>query len=116
MISLQDVPVKNSFLKARVMFDNGLELPLILSFFAKKNNLSYSYTISGVGGGTTTFHSADSGRIYDVPLVETSRGKIMIKTYAVESILSENIGIKVLTQGRILIKSSFIQLLKRKEI
>ena len=62
MMSLQDVPVRNSATKARTMFDNGSKLTLISSFFAKKNNLSYeeaSYTISGVGGATTIYNYGD---------------------------------------------------------
>ena len=73
MMSLQDVPVKNSSIKARTMFDNGSELTLVSSFFAKKNNFSYkeaSYTISGVRGAESTFNSGRKGRIYNIPLQE----------------------------------------------
>ena len=59
-MSLQDVPIKNSSMKARTMFNNGSELTLVSSFFANKNNFSYeeaSYTISGVGGAESMFNS-----------------------------------------------------------
>ena len=58
MMSLQDVPIKNSSIKARTMFDNGSKLTLVSSFFANKNNFSYeeaTYTISRVGGAESTF-------------------------------------------------------------
>ena len=48
MMSLQDVPIRNTSIKARTMFDNGLELTFVSSFFANKNNFSYqeaTYTI-----------------------------------------------------------------------
>ena len=63
------------------MFNNSPELTLISSFFAKKHNLPYqeaSYTISGIGGGTTTFSSGDKGRIYNVPLLEINGSKHLL--------------------------------------
>merc|ERR1712082_258868 len=38
MTSLQDVPIRNTSIKARTMFDNGSKLPLVSSFFANKHN------------------------------------------------------------------------------
>ena len=95
MMSLQDVPVKDSPTKARIMFDNGSKLTLVSSFFAKKNNFSYeeaTYTISGVGGAETTFNSGNKGRIYNIPLLETNGDTVIIKAFAVDSILSGKIG------------------------
>merc|ERR1712237_304409 len=49
MMSLQDIPVMKSSIKARTMFDNGSEPTLVSSFFANKKNFSdeeASYTIS----------------------------------------------------------------------
>ena len=64
-MSLQDGPVKIFSTKGQVVFDNGLELTLISSFFTKKNNLyqEATYSISGIGGGATTFSSGVKGRI-----------------------------------------------------
>ena len=59
---LQDVHIKNSSAKAHTMFDNGSELTLISSIFAKENNLPYeeaSVTISSVRVQVTTFNSGD---------------------------------------------------------
>ena len=52
MMSLQDIPIKNSSHKACVMFDNGSEITLVSSVFTKRNNLPYkeaTYTIVGIG-------------------------------------------------------------------
>ena len=90
MMSLQDVPIKNSSIKARTMFDNGSELTLVSSFFANKNNFSYeeaSYTISGVGGAESTFDSGSKGRIYNIPLQEINGDTVVIRAFAVDSIL-----------------------------
>ena len=95
MMSLQDIPVKNSSMKARTMFDNGSELTLVSSFFANKNNFSYeeaSYTISGVGGAESTFDSGSKGRIYNIPLQEINGDTVVIRAFAVDSILSGKIG------------------------
>ena len=95
MMSLQDVPIKNSSIKARTMFDNGSELTLVSNFFAKKHNFSYeeaSYTISGVGGAESTYESRSKGRIYSIPLQETNGDTVIVKAFAVDSILSEKIG------------------------
>merc|ERR1712121_579025 len=92
MMSLQDVPIKNSSIKARTMFDNGSELTLVSNFFAKKNNFSYeeaTYTISGVGGAESTFKSGSKGRIFNIPLQETNGDTVVVKAFAVDSILSD---------------------------
>ena len=65
-MSLQDIPVKNSSNKARVMFDNGSKITLVSSFFAKKNNLPLeeaTYTLAGVCSKATTYNSGENGRI-----------------------------------------------------
>merc|ERR1711867_111493 len=95
MMSLQDIPVKNSSMKARTMFDNGSELTLVSFFFADKNNFSYeeaSYTISGVRGAESTFDSGNKGTIYNIPLQEINGDTVVIRAFAVDSILSEKIG------------------------
>merc|ERR1711867_387912 len=95
MMSLQDIPVKNSSMKARTLFDNGSELTLVSSFFANKNNFSYeeaSYTISRVGGAESTFDSGSKGRIYNIPLQEINGDTVTIRALAVDSILSGKIG------------------------
>merc|ERR1712033_132399 len=77
------------------MFDNGPELTLASNFFAKKNNFSYeeaTYTISGVGGAESTFNSGSKGRIYNIPLQEINGITVVIKAFAVDSILSGKIG------------------------
>merc|ERR1711867_213120 len=84
MMSLQDIPVKNSSMKARTMFDNGSELTLVSSFFANKNNFSYeeaSYTIYGVGGAESTFDSGSKGRIYNIPLQEINRDTLVKRAF-----------------------------------
>ena len=90
MMSLQDVPIKNSSIKARTMFNNGSELTLVSNFFTKKHNFSYegaSYTISGVGGAESTYVSGCKGRIYGIPLQETNGDTVVVKAFAVDSIL-----------------------------
>ena len=94
-MSLQDVPVKNSSIKARTMFDNGFKLTLVSSFFANKNNFSYkeaSYTISAVGGAESTFKYGNKGCIYNMPLQEINGDVVVIKAFAVDSILGGKIG------------------------
>ena len=57
-MSLQDVPVHKSSIKARVMFDKGSEITLVSDSFARKNNLPYepaTYTLAGIGGKATTY-------------------------------------------------------------
>ena len=95
MMSLQDVPIKNTSIKARTMFDNGSELTLVSSFFANKNNFSYqeaTYTISGVGGAESTFKSGSKGCIYNKPLQEINGNIVVINAFAVDSILGGKIG------------------------
>ena len=95
MMSLQGVPVKNSSIKARTIFNNGSKLTLVSSFFANKNNFSYeeaSYTISRVGGAESTFNSGSKGRIYNIPLQEINGDTVVIKAFAVDSILRGKIG------------------------
>ena len=95
MMSLQDVPIKNSSIKARTMFDNGSKLTLVSNFFTKKHNFSYeeaTYTISGVGGAESTFKSGSKGRIYNIPLQEINGDVVVIKAFAVDSILGGKIG------------------------
>ena len=77
------------------MFDNGFELTLVSSFFTNKHNFSYqeaSYTISGVGGAESTFKSESKGRIYNIPLQEINGDVVVIKAFAVDSILGGKIG------------------------
>ena len=95
MMSLQDVPIKSTSIKARTMFNNGFELTLVSSFFTNKNNFSYqeaSYTISRVGGAESTFKSGSKGRIYNIPLQEINGDIVVIKAFAVDSILGGKIG------------------------
>ena len=71
---LQDIPL-NSNVKAHVMFDNGSELTLVSSIFTKRNNLPFeeaTYTLAGVGGQDITYKAGEDGKIYTVPLVDTS--------------------------------------------
>ena len=94
MISLQDVPVKNSSKEARNMFDNWSELTLMSNFFTNKHNYSYekaTYTISGVGGAESTFKLGSKGGIYNIPLQETNGDTVVVKAFAVDSILSDKI-------------------------
>merc|ERR1712030_7211 len=95
LMSLQDVPVHNSTIKARVMFDNGSEITLVSNFFAKKNNLPYeqaTYTLAGLGSEATTFDSNNNGKIYTVPLEDSNGEIVLVKAFAVEKILKERIG------------------------
>ena len=41
LTSLQDIPIKNSSIKACLMFDNTSKITLVSSIFAKKNNLLF---------------------------------------------------------------------------
>ena len=95
MMSLQDVSIKNSSIKARTIFDNGSYLTIVSSFFTNKNNFSYekaTYTISGVGGAEFTFESGSKEKIYYIPLKEINGDTVVIKAFTVDSILSEKIG------------------------
>ena len=86
---MQDIPVLESS-TARTLFDNGSELTLVSSFFAKKNNLPYeeaTYTLAGVGGAVKTYHAGKGGRIYTVPLMSSSGEQINVKALSVEVIL-----------------------------
>ena len=74
------------------MFDNGSEITLVSSIFAKKNRLPYeeaSYTLAGIGSSPTTYNN---GRIYNIPLLDTKPEIIYVKAFSVETILSEKIG------------------------
>merc|ERR1712030_118928 len=95
LMSLQDVPVHNSTIKARVMFDNGSEITLVSNFFARKNNLPYeraTYTLAGIGSKATTYDSNDNGKIYTVPLEDSDGEIVLVKAFAVEKILEEKTG------------------------
>merc|ERR1712030_315117 len=95
LMSLQDVPVHNSTIKARVMFDNGSEITLVSNFFARKNNLPYeqaTYTLAGLGSEATTYDSNDNGKIYTVPLEDSDGEIVLVKAFAVEKILEEKTG------------------------
>ena len=51
-MSFKDIAVNNSSNKAQVMFDNSLEITLVLNHFARKNNLQFeeaTYTLAGIG-------------------------------------------------------------------
>ena len=73
LMSLQDIPLHNSRSLAQVMFDNGSEVMLVSSIFAKKNRLPYeeaSYTLAGIGSSPTTYNN---GRIYSIPLLDSNK-------------------------------------------
>ena len=94
-MSLQDVPVHNSSIKAHVMFDNGSEITLVSNFFAMKNNLPFeraTYTTVVMGSKPTTYDSSNNGRIYTVPLVDSKGEIVLVKAHTVESILMEKTG------------------------
>ena len=94
LMCLQDVNMRDSSVNARTLFDNGSELTLISSIFAKKNNLPYeeaTYTISGVGGATT-YNAGTNGRVYTVPLVESNGETVYVKAFSVNNILSSKVG------------------------
>ena len=74
------------------MFDNGSEITLVSSVFAKKNNLLYeeaSYTLAGIGSSPTTYNN---GRIYNIPLLDSNQEIVLVKAFSVDSIPSEKIG------------------------
>ena len=74
------------------MFDNGSEVTLVSSIFAKKNRLLYeeaSYTLAGIGSSPTTYNN---GRIYNIPLLDSRKEIIYVKAFSVETILSDKIG------------------------
>ena len=84
-MSLQDIPIKNSSSKARVMFDNGSEITLVSSFFTKKNNLPFeeaTYTLAGVGSKAITYNSGENGRIYTVPLMDSNGEIVSVKAFS----------------------------------
>ena len=86
---MQDIPVFASS-TTRTLFDNGSELTLVSSIFAKKNNLPYeeaTYTLAGVGGAEKTYHAGKGGRVYTVPLMSSSGEQINVKALSVEVIL-----------------------------
>ena len=91
-MSLQDIPLHKSRSLAQVMFDNGSEVTLVSSIFAKKNRLPYeeaSYTLAGIGSSPTSY---SNGRIYRIPLLDSNKEITYIKAFSVESILSDKIG------------------------
>ena len=55
---IHDVPVKNSLIRVRVMFDNRSELTIISSFLVKKENLS----VEGSQSKSKRFYSSCKGR------------------------------------------------------
>ena len=66
MMSLQDIPINNSSIKACVMFDKGSKITLVSSIFVKKNNLPFeeaTYTLAGVGSKATTYNSGENEKI-----------------------------------------------------
>ena len=74
------------------MFDNGSEVALMSSIFAKKNHLPYeaaSYKLAGIGSSPTTY---SNGRIYSIPLLDSNKEITYVKAFSVESILSDKIG------------------------
>ena len=74
------------------MFNNGSEITLVSSIFAKKNKLPFeqaTYTLAGIGSNATTY---TNGRIYTVPLVDSNGEVIMVKAFSVNTILTEKIG------------------------
>ena len=76
------------------MFDNGSEITLVSSIFAKKNCLPYeeaSYTLAGIGSSPSTYNNR---RIYNIPLLDSNQEIIFVKAFSVDSILSEKIGQK----------------------
>ena len=92
LMSLQDIPLHKSRSLAQVMFDNGSEVTLVSSIFAKKNCLLYeeaSYTLAGIGSSPTTY---SNGRIYSIPLLDSNKEITYVKAFSVESILSDKIG------------------------
>ena len=59
LMSLQNIPIKNSSSKAWVMFDNGSKITLVSSFFPKQNKLPFkeaTYTLAGVRSKATTYN------------------------------------------------------------
>ena len=92
LMSLQDIPLHKSKSLARVIFDNGSEVKLVSSIFAKKNCLPYeeaSYTLAGIGSSPTTY---SNGRIYSIPLLDSNKEIKYVKALSVETILSDKIG------------------------
>ena len=83
-MSLQDIPVRNSSIKARVMFDNRSEITLVSNSFARKNNLPHdraTYTLVGIGSKATTYDSNNNGKIYTVPLEDSVGEIVLIKAF-----------------------------------
>ena len=69
------------------MFDNGFEITLVSSIFAKKNNLPFEeaiYALAGIGSKATTYNSGENGRIYSVPLLDSNGEIVIIKAFSVE--------------------------------
>ena len=71
------------------MFDNGSEITLVSSIFAKKNKLPFkqaTYTLAGIGSDVTTYNN---GKNYTIPLVDTNGENILVKTFSVNTIITE---------------------------
>ena len=74
------------------MFDDGSEITLVSSIFAKKNNLPFNeatHTLAGIGSNATIYNN---GKIYTVPLVDSNGDVILVKAFSVKTILTEKIG------------------------
>ena len=74
------------------MVDNGSEITLVFSIFAKKKKLPFeqaTYTLAGIGSNATTYNN---GKIYTVPLVDSYGEIILVKAFLVDTILTEEIG------------------------
>ena len=87
MMSLQDIPIKNSLIKAPIMFDNGSKITLVSSIFMNKNNLPFeeaTHTLAGVGSKATTYNSGENGRIYSVPLMDSKGEVVTVKAFSVK--------------------------------
>ena len=92
LMSLQDIPLHKSRSLAQLIFNNGSEVTLVSSIFAKKNHLPQeeaSYTLAGIGSSPTSY---SNGRIYRIPLLDSNKEITYIKAFSVESILSDKIG------------------------
>ena len=71
------------------MFDNGSEITLVSSIFAKKNNLPFeqaTYTLAGIGSNATTYNNR---KIYTISLVYPNGEIILVKAFSVDTILTE---------------------------
>ena len=91
-MSLQDIPMANSSSKARVLFDNGSEVTLVMNHFAEKNKLSSRKALFSLAvmGSSPTSHN--NGKIFTVPLINSSGEKVFMEAFRVDSILVEKVG------------------------